>query len=73
MGRPIGSLNVNRRRGHAVADICSNTLKEINKSSRDGGHHRRRPGPHPDADSSIRIKELPALVQGAQFGADSQI
>ncbi len=28
-------------------------------------------GTHPDADSFIRHKELPALVQGAQFGADS--
>ena len=34
--------------------------------------HRRRSGPHPDADSFIRQKELPALVRGPQFGADSQ-
>jgi len=66
------SLTVNRRRGQAVADIGSNALKAIKKGQSKWGHHRRRSGPHPDADSFIRHKELPALVQGAQFGADSQ-
>src|SRR5487761_2004267 len=63
---------VNRRRGQAVAGIGSNALKAIKKGQSRRGHHRRRSGPHPDADSFIRHKELPALVEGAQFGADSQ-
>ena len=66
------TLDVNRRRGQAVADIGSNAVKALKKGQSRWGHHRRRSGPHPDVDSFIRHKELPALVQGAQFGADSQ-
>lgn len=66
-------LRVNRRRGQAVADIGSNAVKAIKKGQSKWGHHRRRSGPHPDADSFIRHKELLALVQGVQFGADSQL
>jgi len=51
--------HANQRGGH---DIGSNTLKEVKKLTRYGCHHRRRPGPHPDPDSSIRLKELSALV-----------
>lgn len=35
------------------------------------GHNRRRSRPDPNADSVIRRKEFPALLQGAQFGADT--
>ena len=63
---------VNRRRGQAVAAIASNALKAIKKGQSRGGHHRRRSGPLPGVDSFIHHKELPALVEGALFGADSQ-
>ncbi|MHC2764337.1 hypothetical protein ACVIU7_009451 [Bradyrhizobium liaoningense] len=66
------STNVNRRGGQAVAGIGSNAVKVLKKGQSRWGHHRRRSGPHPDGDSFIRHKELPALAQGARFGADSQ-
>jgi hypothetical protein len=72
MSQKLESPIVNRRRGQAVAGIGSNALKAINKGQSRWGHHRRRSGPRPNADSFIRHKELPALVQGAQFDADSQ-
>lgn len=49
----------------------SNALQAIEKCQSRWGHHRRRSGPHRDADFYIRYKGLPELVQGAQFGAES--
>jgi hypothetical protein len=65
-------MDVNRRSGQAVAGRGSNVLRAINKRQSRRGHRRRRSGSHPNIDSLIRHKELSALVQGAQFDADSQ-
>ncbi len=70
--RTADAITVNRRWGHPVSDIGHNALNAIKKGQSRWGHHRRRSGPHPNANSFIRRKELPALLQGAQFGADSQ-
>ncbi len=65
-------VSLNWRRGQAVVDVGSNALKATDRCQSIWGLRQRPSGSHLDADSFIRHKELPALVQGAQFGADSQ-
>jgi hypothetical protein len=56
---------VNRRGGQFAGGFGSNALKTNKKGQSGWGHDRRRLGPHLNADSVIRHKELLSSVQGA--------